>query len=315
MSNGINNNKTTGLNIIAIIPAYNESQNIEEIIVETSKYVNSVIVVDDGSNDNTSSIARKMGAKVIRNEYNMGKGEALKKGFLECYKYNADIIVALDADGQHTPSDMPSLIEPIETGKADIVIGSRFLDGNSKLDKDSQEIPQYRQRGLSFINYINNSLTSNRIKDTQSGFRVYSLKASKIVPKCRSTGYGIETEQLSIAESNNYRILEVPVKIKYQGLNNTSKKNSVLHGMDIISIILKLAIERRPLLFFGLGGLILIICGLITSAFVLTLFNDTRYFSIPFALMALGFVFVGTSLLFLSFMLYAINQIKIRIDD
>ena len=112
---------------MAIIPAYNESQNIEEIIVETSKYVNSVIVVDDGSNDKTSIIVNQTDAKLIRNKYNMGKGEALKKGFLECYKYNADIIVTLDGDGQHSPSDIPSLIEPIATGKADIVIGSRFV--------------------------------------------------------------------------------------------------------------------------------------------------------------------------------------------
>ena len=201
-TNKINNSKTNDLNIIAVIPAYNESQNIEKIIQETRKYVSSVIVVDDGSSDNTASIVVSTGVKLIRNEYNMGKGAALKKGFLECYKSDPDIIVALDADGQHNPSDIPALIKPIEDGKADIVIGSRFVSNKS------MEIPKYRQRGLSFINYFNNTLTKTRVKDTQSGFRVYSLNASKIVPKCRATGYGIETEQLFTAESNNYRILE-----------------------------------------------------------------------------------------------------------
>jgi glycosyltransferase involved in cell wall biosynthesis len=102
---------------MAIIPAYNESESIGKIISETSKHVSSVIVVDDGSKDNTAEVAVSMNAKVVRNKYNTGKGAALKRGLIECLKYNPDIVVTLDGDGQHDPAEIPKLLEPVEKNK------------------------------------------------------------------------------------------------------------------------------------------------------------------------------------------------------
>src|SRR5919107_1705791 len=302
---GIIGNSSKNSVIMAIIPAYNESQNIKRITAETSKYVNMVIVVDDGSHDNTAELAISVNAKVVRNRQNMGKGTALKRGVVECLKYNPDIIITLDADGQHDPAEIPKLIEPIKNGKADIVIGSRY-------EKSISEIPIIRGFGLSFINIISRSLMKSTIKDSQSGFRAYAKSVLSMLSSYSSTGYGVETEQLATAELYGFHIIEVPITIRYRGLENTSKKNSILVGMNIISTIFRIVVERRPLLFFGLAGIILIGAAVITTSELLLLFNETRYFSIPIALITLGLALLGTLLLLMSFVFHTLKRIRER---
>ena len=127
-------------------------------------------MIDDGSSDSTASICHSLGVTVIRNSRRMGKGLALKRGLIEALKHNPDIVVILDADGQHSPSDIPKLTRPIEELEADIVIGSRY----SK--KTAQEIPRLRKFGLSVINKLSSYLIKTRIKDSQSGFRAYGKR-------------------------------------------------------------------------------------------------------------------------------------------
>ena len=289
--------------VMAIIPAYNESQNIQKITEQTGKYVTTIIVIDDGSHDNTAELARSMNVKVVRNRRNMGKGTALKKGLIECLKYNPDIIVTLDADGQHDPAEIPKLLEPIKNGEADIVIGSR-------LEKNSSEIPTVRGFGLSFINHINRSLIKSTIKDSQSGFRAYSKNVLCVILGYNSTGYGAEIEQLAAAESYGFHVVEVPVTIRYHGLENTSKKNFILHGANIVSTIFRIVVDRRPLLFFGIIGIILISAAVLTISQMLLLFNESGYFSIPLALLTLGFVLMGTLLLLISFVFHTLKKFE-----
>ncbi len=302
----LQNNKMN--TVIAIIPAYNESQKIVDIINSTLKYVTSVIVVDDGSNDETSQLASTTGAKVIRNNRNIGKGNAIKRGLFESLKYNPDIIVTIDADGQHDPKDIPKLLKPIKDGMADIVIGSRYED------KTLTQIPLLRGFGLSIINSLNKTLLKSNVKDSQSGFRAYDKRIFLAVCDYDSDGYGAETEQIAQAEIYGAHIVEVPITIKYKGIDKTSKKNPVGHAMQLVSIILKISVEKRPLLFFGLGGIILIVISLIPLTNMLVIFNETRYFSIPLALIVLGLVFIGTLLLVLSFILYALKRIRQKLS-
>ena len=139
-------------NIIVCIPAYNEADSIASIVENCKIYANHVIVIDDGSLDNTSDIARRAGAKVVRNGRNIGKGGALKRGLSECIKYEPRVVLTLDADGQHDPHEIPDASEPIDDGQADIVIGSRFKE------QSITEVPLVRNIGLSFIDKINRSL-------------------------------------------------------------------------------------------------------------------------------------------------------------
>lgn len=296
---------TAQVTIIALIPAFNEARNIERIVKEAQKYVSFVIVIDDGSVDNTSAIASSAGAKVLRNRRNMGKGVALKKGFRECLRYHPDIVVTLDADGQHDPADIPRLIEPITKRQSDIVIGSRFIREESK-----KEIPTYRKIGLSIVDFLDKRLIKTPVKDTQSGFRAYSSRVLDVVSNFEATGYGVESEQLALADLHSLSITEIPITIKYKGLDNTSKKNSFFHATEIVSSILRLAVERRPLLFFGLPGFILIMISFGTALNLLFIFNETRYFSIPLAIVSIGLVFVGSLLILASLVLYAITRIQ-----
>ena len=298
----------TNENIIAVIPAYNESKGIKSLIETTKKYVNNIIVIDDGSKDDTYFQSQSDNVIVLRNKRNRGKGAALRKGFRESLKYNPDIIVTLDADGQHDPSEIPKLVQPIKEGFADMVIGSRYTE------KSIHEIPLIRGIGLSVINALNKSLVSVNVKDTQSGFRAYSKTVFGSLSDSESDGYGAETEQLSQAEIYGFEIVEVPVTIRYKGLGKTSKKHPISHGMHILTIILRLAVEKKPLLFFGLTGLILIICSLVPVNYILQIFNETRYFSIPFALITLGLVFIGSLLIVISVVLYALKQIRNKIN-
>jgi glycosyltransferase involved in cell wall biosynthesis len=295
-------------NVIAIIPAYNEAKNIAKIITESSKYVSMIIVVDDGSRDNTRGVASSLTTHVIYNRRNLGKGAALRKGLIESLKYDPDIIVTIDADGQHDPSEIPKLLQPIKDNEADIVIGSRYMINSIS------EAPALRRFGLSIINRMNRSLFKTTIRDSQSGFRAYNKAVLSFLIRYDSVGYGVEVEQLAAAQSYNFQMVEVPITVRYKGLENTSKKNYVLHGMNILSTIFRIAIERKPLLFFGVAGIIFVLAALVTSSYIMLYFNETRYFSLPLALITIGFALVGSLLMLISFVFYALKRIRERED-
>jgi glycosyltransferase involved in cell wall biosynthesis len=294
---------------IACIPAYNEEKTIARVIIEAQKYVDKVIVCDDGSKDLTGEIAERLGADVIRHEKNMGKGAALRDLLTLAKKYNPSIIVTIDADGQHNPNDIPVLLEPIEKGEADFVIGSRFIEG-AKTDA-----PLYRRFGLKIINFFNKATTKSNVKDTQSGFRALTIKALNELCSTESEGFGVESEQLTLAIKRGLRIKEVPITIKYKGLPKTSKKFSISHGGEIIATILKLVVEERPLLYLGLPGIILVLLAITLGTYLLLLFNATRYFSLPIAIIALGASLAGITLMIAALTLYALNRIVKRIRN
>ena len=293
--------------ILLIMPAYNEEKTIAPLILEAEKYVDEILVVDDGSKDHTAEIAQRMGATVIKHPENMGKGIALKSGFTYALKNNPNIVITMDADGQHDPKFIPQLIQPIIENKADIVIGSRYVKGAS------MDAPLYRRIGLRIVNLLNKKIANLKVKDTQSGYRAYTLNAVKIISQYESSGYGVETEQLILAQKHKLRIIEIPIKVTYRGLEKTSKKHPVKHGGELISTIIKLIVEERPLLTLGLPGGILTAIGIILATYLILIFNTTRYFSIPIALITLGTIFIGLILVIASLILYALNRIFKRL--
>jgi glycosyltransferase involved in cell wall biosynthesis len=119
--------------VVACIPAFNEEGRIGGVVVQARKYVDRVVVCDDGSGDLTGEIAEGLGAVVIRHGRNLGKGAALRSAFLRARELGADVVVMLDADGQHDPEEIPGLVEPILKGAADMVVVSRYAEG-SKTD-------------------------------------------------------------------------------------------------------------------------------------------------------------------------------------
>uniref|UniRef100_A0A7C5TK81 Glycosyltransferase family 2 protein n=1 Tax=Ignisphaera aggregans TaxID=334771 RepID=A0A7C5TK81_9CREN len=289
--------------MVACIPAYNEEKTIAKVISKARKYVDKVIVCDDGSTDMTAEIAKALGAEVIRHQKNMGYGAAIGSLFLKAREIGADVMVTLDADGQHDPDDIPRLIEPILNGEADIVIGSRFLS-------DEREIPMYRKVGIKIINHIMR-IKIGKLSDTQSGFRAYSKRALEAI-KPTEKGMAVSTEILLKAKEFGLNIKEVPVKILYN-VEKTSKMNPVVHGLDVILGTIKHMSVRHPLMFYGVPGIISLLVALISGSTLIYLFNMTRYFSIPLALITIGFGLLGTILLLTAVILWiTIEVVKER---
>ena len=174
----------------------------------------------------------------------MGYEAAIGSLFRRAREVGADVMVTLDADGQHDPDYIPRLIEPVMRDEADIVIGSRFL-------ADEADIPDYRRIGIRIINWVTGR-GSNKISDTQSGFRAYSRKAVEaILPT--EMGMGVSREILLKAEERGLRIKEVPLKIIYD-VERPSKINPVTHGLDVIFSTIKHLSVRHPLMFYGIPG-------------------------------------------------------------
>ena len=294
--------------IFACIPAYNQERSIERVVQSTLKYVQHVIVIDDGSFDRTAEIAEKAGALIIRHTMNMGYGAAVKSGIKMALRGNADIVVTLDADLQHSPDDIPSLLTPILDGNAEIVIGSRINDEENKM-------PAYRKAGMRFITKLM-QYNGVPVKDAQSGFRAYSLKALRmILPNLNDSGFGLITE--SLAEASRYKlpIVEVPVVIKYDTGLPTSKENPLSHGTSVVYSIVYYVAERRPLLTLGLPGLISFVLGIWWLVRVLEIFNRTDQFAIGTGIFSIGAIVLGVLLIVVSVILAVLAKLSKRISD
>jgi glycosyltransferase involved in cell wall biosynthesis len=217
--------------IIACIPALNEERTIASIVLLAKKYVDEVLVCDDGSIDNTSELARKAGAIVLENPTTLGKGASLKILFEFALEQGADIIITLDADGQHNPHQIPDLFKPIIDKKADIVIGSRYLKGYENKG------PLYRKFGASILTFLTHGKLN--IKDSQSGFRAFSNRSAKEMINIEANGYGVESEQIIIASKKGLNMLEIPIDVMYKGVIHSSKKDPLTHGIEVIGTIIR----------------------------------------------------------------------------
>ncbi|OED29618.1 glycosyltransferase family 2 protein [Methanosphaera sp. WGK6] len=272
-------------NVAVLLPAYNEEVAIASMILLSSKYADEVIVIDDGSSDRTSDISKLAGATVLRHETNEGKGAALKTGFM--YAKDFDIIVTIDADGQHNPAEIPDVIKPIEDDVADIVNGSRYINGTDK------NTPKYRRVGQTVLDTATNIASGVKLTDTQSGFRAFSSDSVKYF-NFDPDGFGIESDMLIEASNNNLRITEVEITVRYDV--ETSTDNPVVQGLSVLMRILEIMRFNRPLYFYGISGSIILFFGIL----ILLTIRNTIYGGNIY-LMAIGiFVMIMGIILFLS---------------
>lgn len=209
------------MKVFAVIPAYNEAGRIAAVVKETKKYVKAVVVVDDGSRDRTSEKAQAHGAEVLRNIVNMGKGAALRTGTRYAISKGAEIVVLLDGDGQHSPKDIPKMVEILKKKKLDLVFGSRALDSN---------MPFVKRTGNFAIYTASRILFGTKVKDTQSGFKVFWKKTvSKIM--WRNNGYAMDSEVVVRAAQNRLKTEEIAIKTLY---TDSYKGTSVMDGIKIV---------------------------------------------------------------------------------
>ena len=287
------------MNIVVGIPAYNEEKNIASIIVKLKKIANTIIICDDGSTDATAEIAKQLGAMVISHSKNQGYGAAIKTIFLEAKNKQVDVLITFDADGQHQIKDISKVLEPINLGNADVVIGSRFLD-------DKTKIPTYRKIGVKLITQLTNITTGSNITDSQSGFRAYSkLALEKIIPT--ESGMGISTEILIKAQEKKLRITEVPIKILYEG--DTSTHNPISHGSSVIFSTLKYVAIERPLVFYGIPGIVFLSLGIFFGLWAIQVFAEEGKIITNIGMIGIGGVILGTILMIAATILHSMASI------
>jgi len=294
--------KTKNMSILLCIPAYNEENVIADLIKKSLKFVDSVVVYDDGSKDKTCKIAEDAGAYVITNSQNYGKGFAIRSLFKYVKHHDFDIIVTMDGDGQFKPDEIPKLCDPISNDGYDMVIGYRF-DNND-------EMPKYRELGNKLLDNMSNLASKSPFRDTQSGFRAYSKKAIEEI-NFSNNGFGADAEILIKAIEKKLKITEVKVTVLYNTGYPTSTENPVSHFTHVFASIIESILIKSPLKFLGIPGMLSLIFGIIISTYVLNLFNEVGYFSIPFTLISLGLFSFGLMLILVSGLLYSFNkQIK-----
>jgi glycosyltransferase involved in cell wall biosynthesis len=285
------------IKIMAAMPAYNESKYIGTMVLDTRQYADAVVVIDDGSNDDTSKIASLAGAEVIKHPYNKGYGAAILTIFAEARQRDPDILVILDADTQHNPREIPNLTQPILNGY-DVVIGSR--------KKQSAKIPFYRRLGQKVILSSVNILSKSDLSDSECGFRAFSRKAIASLD-LKESGMAISAETVAEALRLNLKITEVPISITYG--KDSSTLNPVSHGLSVITRIVVMISEQRPLFFFGLAGIILMLCGLGAGFFTLRLYSHSGVISVGWSLMAMFLIVLGILSFFNGLTLHALYSI------
>jgi len=281
------------------IPAYNEEKNIAKIIVKLKKTVDQIIVCDDGSTDSTSAIAESLGATVIKHAKNSGYGMAIRSIFLKSREINADILVTLDADGQHKIEDINKIIKPVVDGEADISIGSRFL-------KKDSNTPGYRKLGVKIITKVTNSSLTEKITDAQSGFRAYNNKVLQSLTPADS-GMGISTEILIKSSNLGLKIVEVPTEIQYDG--DTSTQNPVSHGTEVLMSTLKYISIERPLRFYGIPSAIFFVIGLTFTFLSIQYYAEIGRLNTNLTLVAAGTLLIAIILIVTAILLYSLVSV------
>ncbi len=250
----------------ACVPAYNEEDTISDVVKTAKKFVDKVIVCDDGSTDNTLNVAKLAGAEIVSHKKNQGYGAAITSLFDYCRKQDADVMITLDGDGQHDPNQIPILLDTLSQHSVDVVLGSRFLGAES-------DAPGYRKRGIKIITSAANFGADFKVSDSQSGFRAYSKNAIDSIHPTEE-GMSVSTEILLKTSNKGLSLAEVPISISYDG--DTSGHNPVPHGMSVLINTLKYVSIRHPLPFYAFPGIALIIAGIISGGIFLNVYLNRQ---------------------------------------
>jgi glycosyltransferase involved in cell wall biosynthesis len=284
------------LKIVVGIPSYNVERTIAKVVIRAREHADSVLVVDDGSKDDTGLIAKSLGAVVITHEKNLGKGAGLRDCFEWAKQNGADILVTLDADGQHDPSKIPSLTDALTDSQADVVVGSRTAR--------PADMPRYRWIGERALDSVTRVKVGGKVVDAQSGFRAYSRRAIENLAVAEF-GMGADSEIIMKADSSGMRIIEVPVASMYAGLDS-STHNPVMHALDVFFSVLKFISIRHPLLFYGGFSIISLTISLIYGLMTLDYYQRWGRVVTNIALVSVASGILGFLALFTGIILFTL---------
>ncbi len=282
----MNKQHETGQKVLVAMPAYNEEKYIGSLVVQARQYTDEVLVVDDGSTDRTARVAELAGATVIRHGKNRGYGASIQSILTEARKRAPDVLVLMDADGQHDPGQISALIGAIRSGN-DLAVGYRVIGRG--------EIPAHRRIGQKVLTFFSGVLSRSGLSDTECGFRAFSGKALGVLQP-EEKGMAVSAETISEAARKGLKITQVPVSAIYTGDGSTF--NPVRHGVDVLNRVLVMISERRPLLFFGVVGAVLIALGLAAGVVVVRLLFASEVLHVGTALLSMMLITIGVLSIF-----------------
>ena len=258
---------TAGLRLLVMIPALNESATIADVIDRIPRELSGiktieVIVVDDGSSDQTAQIAIQSGARVVSHSRNMGVGKAIQTGLAEAVRHSVDIAVNIDADGQFAPEDIPKLVHPIILGEADFVSASRFKDPTVL-----PEMPRIKLFGNKGMSWLISYLTGERYYDVSCGFRAYSREALLHLTLMGCFTYTQET--FLALNYHGLRLVEVPITVRGEREHGESRvaSNLTRYTLQTSWIIIGFLRDYRPSIFFNTIAHALLIPGILLAMF------------------------------------------------
>lgn len=213
--------------VFIIVPAYNEGRALKATLENLRSYRHVVVVVDDGSQDDTAAVAAQFPVHLVRHAINLGQGAALQTGMTYALERGARYIVHFDADGQHNPAEIDSLLEPLIRGEADVVLGSRFLRA-----ADVQAVPWSRRWVLRTAVYVNWLLTGVKLTDAHNGFRALSRKAGEMI-RLEEDGFAHASEIVDQIRRHKLRCIERPTGIRYTAYSR-AKGQSFWNGFNVV---------------------------------------------------------------------------------
>jgi glycosyltransferase involved in cell wall biosynthesis len=209
--------RLAGRKRVAIVPALNEEGNVARVIAEIRAFDAGldVVVIDDGSADRTADVAAAAGAHVLRLPFNLGIGGAVQTGFRYAFEHGYDLAVRVDGDGQHDPSQLGAILEPVLSGQADICVGSRFAGS------DGYRSSRSRRAGIRILAWTVSALVRQRVTDTTSGFQALNRDGIRLFAADYPHDYP-EVEATVMVVKNRLRLAEVPVSMRERGAGRSS---------------------------------------------------------------------------------------------
>jgi glycosyltransferase involved in cell wall biosynthesis len=231
--------------IVVVMPAYNAAQTLELTWREIpSEWVSTVILVDDASRDETTTVARTLSLEIIRHHHNVGYGGNQKTCYTAALQEQVDVVVMLHPDGQYDPGTLPSLVRPILEGEADMVLGSRFLDpGGAR----AGGMPLYKYVSNRFLTSVESRVLRQHFSELHTGYRAYSRHFLETIPYLRNANdFVFDTQVIAQAVHWRQRIVEVPVATKYfPEASSASFRQSLVYGVKTLATVAQLALHRR----------------------------------------------------------------------
>jgi glycosyltransferase involved in cell wall biosynthesis len=210
--------------IIILIPAYNEAAHITDVVEQSKKYL-SVLVIDDGSTDQTAILAEKAGAKVLQQKPNQGKGAAFLVGFRDILDQNISAVITLDADGQHDPDEIPAFLNNYQLNHPDLIIGKR----------EFSKMPIVRRISNTFGRILISWAMGCEIMDNQSGYRLISRKLVEKMINSRESGFEFEIEMIILCIKQGCRLNWIPIRTIYA--DEKSHIKPIKHAINYLRVV------------------------------------------------------------------------------